>query len=367
MSKNKIQNYIILEFLKNYATLLFIFSLVIWLMQSVRLLDLIYQDGNTFFVYIKYIIFQFPKIVSKTSIIIFFIAIFLTLNNLEDSNEIKNSSFFGVNPKTLFFKYLKYSLIFALILIIFKTFIIPYFSKKSRTLLLDGGIGSFSNLIKENNFNNPSRRTTIYVEEKNKIGELKNIIIFQEEDIGSSKVIIAKNGIVAKIKNESYFITEKGIIQELNPYGNITQISFDKTTTDIKNFKKKSADYYKFNEFSFIELLRLYLLTEKMKNRSGPASEILDRILSPLVLPTLLLTLGCLFIDRELSINRKKLKIYLFLVGFLIIFLLEFLISYSQKNIFFSYLAIIYIFLIFFLSFYISNLTFKDTNVKPIK
>jgi len=360
MSKNKIQNYIILEFLKNYATLLFIFSLVIWLMQAVRLLDLVYQDGNTFFVYIQYTIFQLPKIMARLSIIIFLITIFWTISNLEDSNEIRTISFFGFDPKSLFFKFVKFSLFFALILIFFKAFIVPYFNKKSRNLLLEGGISSFSNLLKENNFNNPSKKTTIYIEEKNKIGELKNIIIFQEE-LATNKVIIARNGIVTKIKEENYLITEKGIVQEMDSKGIISQITFDKTATDIKNFKKKSADYYKFNEFSFSELLNL--LNESGGKNLGALSELLNILLVPLIIPSLLLLLSRLFISHEYIISKKLLKFYLFVIGFFLIFILEYLLSYSGKNILFGYIFFFYLIFLFIVSLYVANKSFKNAAV----
>jgi len=358
MLKNRIFNYIIIEFLKNYATLLFIFSLIIWLTQAVRLLNLVYDDGNSFYIYIQYVIFQLPKIISKLSVIIFFITIFWTLSILEETNEIKTISFSGIEPKKIFFKFVKFSIFFVLILIFFKALIVPYFSKKARDLLLDDGIGSFSSIIRENNFNNPARNITIYVEKKNQIGEFQNIIIFQEDMEKKNKVIIAKNGVVTKIRDENYFVVEKGVIQEQNPNSNPSQTTFTKTTIDIKNFKKKSADYYKFNEITFFGLLELYLQA-KDKAKNGPLSEILGMIITPLILPSLVLIVGSLFSNQELKIKQKNLKFFLFLIGFALIFTLELLIAYSQKNIFFSFVSIAYVFFVFFLSLFISNITTK--------
>jgi len=363
MSKNKIQNYIILEFLKNYATLLFIFSLVIWLIQAVRLLDLIYQDGNTFFVYIQYTIFQLPKIISRISIIIFLITIFWTMNNLEDSNEIRTISFFGIDPKALFFKFVKFSLYFALTLILFRAFIVPYFNNKSKELLLGEGIGSFSSLIKKNNFNNPAAGTTIYVEEKNKIGELKNIILFQKNEPGKNKIIIAKDGIVKKAEKESYFITENGILQETDLNGNISQLNFDKITTDLKSFKKKNADYYKVQELFFSELLNKFLNDKDIGQKLGSLSELLKIFLAPLIIPSLLLLVSKLFLSKEYKISKKIIKIYLFVVGFFLLFILEYLLLYSSKKIFFGYLVFFYLISLFMLNLYIANKSFKNATV----
>jgi len=359
MSKNKIQNYIILEFLKNYATLLLIFSLVIWLMQAVRLLDLVYEDGNAFLVYIKYIFLQLPRILSKLSIIIFFITFFWTLNILEESNEIKTISFFGIEPKLIFFKFLKFSFFFSIILIFFKAFIVSYSSKKSRDLLNVEGIGAFSNLLKENNFNNPSRMTTIYIEKKNKNGEFKNIIVFQENETGGSKIIISKNGSVTKVKDKSYFITEKGIVQEVDLKGSISQITFDKTTTDIENFKKKSADYYKISELSFIELINIYKESETITTNLDAHVQLVNIFLAPLIIVSLVLLLSTLFTNYESKINKSKLKFFLFTAGFLAIFILEILITYAGKKIFYLYFLIFYLLSLFLMNLF---LTIKNFN-----
>jgi len=363
MSKNKIQNYIILEFLKDYATLLFIFSLVIWLMQAVRLLDLVYQDGNTFVVYIQYTIFQLPKIISRISIIIFFITIFWTINNLEDNNELKTIFFFGVDPKALFFKLIKYSLLFAFALILFRAFIVPYFNYKSKKLLLEEGIGSFTSLIKKNNFNNPAIGTTVYIGEKNKIGEFKNIILFQQYESGKNKIIISKDGIIAKVKNESYFITENGILFETDSDGSISQLNFDKITSDLKNFKKKSADYYKIQELFFFELLSKFLYEKNIKEKLASLSELLRMFVAPLIIPPLLLLVSVLFLNEEYKINRKIIKIYLFTVGLFLLFILEYLLFYSSKKIFFGYAVFFYLISIVILNLYISNKSFKNASV----
>jgi len=342
MSKNKIQHYIILEFLKNYATLVLIFALVVWITQAVRLLDLVYQDGNSFLIYGKYTLFQLPKIISKISIIIFLITLFWTLNNLEDSNELRTISYFGIEPKVIFFNLLKFSFVFTFILIILKTFIVPYFNKNSRNLLNDEGISSFASLLHENNFNNPSKNTTIYVKEKNKIGELKNIIIFQLEEDGGNKTIIAKNGFVTKIKNKNYLVTENGIIQNLNSKGNLSEISFDKITTDIENFKKKTADYYKMSEYQLTELLNRYIEFKNSPIRLAVISELSGMFLISFIIPSITLLGSFAFSNYDFKINRKLLKFNLFTFGFILILLSEIIVSYISKNIFF------FIFLFFF-------------------
>ena len=72
MTKNKLGYYFVKEFLKNYLSLLFVFSLIIWITQSVKLLSLIGEQGNSVLTYFIYIFLILPKFFSKLSLIIFF-------------------------------------------------------------------------------------------------------------------------------------------------------------------------------------------------------------------------------------------------------------------------------------------------------
>lgn len=47
-----------------------------------------------------------------------------------------------------------------------------------------------------------------------------------------------------------------GSIQEKNKNGKISILDFDKITLDLKQYSKKTSDYYKFNEMFSIELIQ---------------------------------------------------------------------------------------------------------------
>ena len=40
-------------------------SLIIWIFQAVSFLDIIIEDGRSYFVYIQYTLLNFPKIISR--------------------------------------------------------------------------------------------------------------------------------------------------------------------------------------------------------------------------------------------------------------------------------------------------------------
>ena len=250
MKKNKLGYYFIQEFLKNYLSILFAFGLIIWITQAVRLLDLIGEEGNSIKTYFLYILSIMPKYFSKISLIIFFISFFVTISKFEDHNELRALCFSGLEKKK-FIKYLiRSSIILIVILVIARCFIVPYFSNYSRYLLLNTGVGAIGPLLKQNNFNNPLKKITIYVGKKNQINELEDIILF--EDSGDiKKTIIAKSGAVINENNTNLLVLIEGSIQEERKDKKISILDFDKTTLDLSQYNKKTADYYKFNELFF--------------------------------------------------------------------------------------------------------------------
>jgi lipopolysaccharide export system permease protein len=329
MKKNKLGYYFIQEFLKNYLSILFAFGLIIWITQAVRLLDLIGEEGNSIKTYFTYIALILPKIFSRISVIIFFISLMVTIIKFEENNELRALWLSGVKKKQFIFFFLKSSLFLILILIIFRTFIVPYFSNYSRNLLLNSGVGSIGPLIKQNNFNNPLKRITIYVGKKNQLNELEEIILF-EDSLEIKKTIIAKSGVIINENNKNLIVLVDGSIHEERKDKKISILDFDKITLDLSQYNKKSADYYKFNEMFFLELINK-TIDKNDYQRLNSLGELNDRIVMPLFIPSLIIIGTFLIITNKEIINNNLLKLITFVFGILLIIASEILLDLSSK------------------------------------
>jgi lipopolysaccharide export LptBFGC system permease protein LptF len=362
MRKNKLGYYFAQEFLKNYLSILFAFGLIIWITQAVRLLDLIGEEGNSITTYFLYILSILPKFFSRISIIIFFISFVVTISKFEEHNELRALWFSGLEKKKFINYLLRSTVIFVLILIIIRCFIVPHFSNYSRYLLLNTGVGAIGPLLKQNNFNNPLKKITIYVGKKNQINELEDIILF-EDDANIKKTIIAKSGVVINENNKNLLVLVEGSIQEERKDKKISILDFDKTTLDLSQYSKKTVDYYKFNEMFFLELLK------KSNNKndvqlSNIVGELNDRIVMPLFIPSLVLLACLLIITNKEIINNNFIKLIIFSYGILIIIISEILLDFSSKNInlnLFLYVAPI---LFFIINWLLLNYFLKRENIK---
>jgi lipopolysaccharide export system permease protein len=330
MKKNKLGYYFVEEFLKNYLSILLAFGLIVWITQAVRLLDLIGDEGNSIKTYFLYIFSIIPKIFSKISILIFFISLVVTISKFEDHNELRALWFSGLEKKKFINYLIKFSLILIVILVIIRCFIVPYFSNYSRYLLLNTGVSAIGPLLKQNNFNNPLKKITIYVGKKNQINELEDIVLF-EDNIDIKKTIIAKSGAIINDNNKNLLVLVNGSIQEERKDKKISILDFDKITLDLSQYNKKTVEYYKFNEVFFFELIK------KINNKNDPqfsniVGELNDRIIIPLFLPSLVLLACLLIITNKEFINNNLLKIIIFVYGIAIVIIGEVLLDFSSKD-----------------------------------
>jgi len=331
MRKNKLGYYFAQEFLKNYLSILLAFGLIIWITQAVRLLDLIGEEGNSITTYFLYILSILPKFFSRISIIIFFISFVVTISKFEEHNELRALWFSGLEKKKFINYLLRSTVTFVLILIIIRCFIVPHFSNYSRYLLLNTGVGAIGPLLKQNNFNNPLKKITIYVGKKNQINELEDIILF-EDDSNIKKTIVAKSGVVINENNKNLLVLVEGSIQEERKDRKISILDFDKTTLDLSQYSKKTVEYYKFNEMFFLELVKRF----NNKNDGQLANvvgELNDRIVMPLFIPSLVLLACLLIITNKEIINNNFIKLIIFSYGILIIIISEILLDFSSKNV----------------------------------
>jgi lipopolysaccharide export LptBFGC system permease protein LptF len=362
MRKNKLGYYFAQEFLKNYISILFAFGLIIWITQAVRLLDLIGEDGNSIKTYFLYILSILPKYFSKISIIIFFISFVVTISKFEEHNELRALWFSGLEKKKFINYLLRSTAIFVLILIIIRCFIVPHFSNYSRYLLLNTGVGAIGPLLKQNNFNNPLKKITIYIGKKNQINELEDIILF-EDDANIKKTIIAKSGVVINENNKNLLVLVEGSIQEERKDKKISILDFDKTTLDLSQYSKKTVDYYKFNEIFFLELVKR-ANNKNDAQLSNIVGELNDRIVMPLFIPSLVLLACLLIITNKEIINNNFIKLIIFSYGILIIIISEILLDFSSKNINWGLFLYVSPILFLIINWLLLNYFLKRENIK---
>ena len=254
MFKNKLNNYFIAEILRSYAFVLATLSFLIWITQSARFLYLITDMGLSMSVYVPYILYQLPKIVSQMMLISFLISLFISIIKFQNNKEMEIYWLSGVSKKTIIWTILKISLVPTFVAFFLYIYLAPMTGLISRNILANSEFTFVNALVKKNNFNSPFKNLTVYVGENDNRGNLEKVYLFE-----NNKTIIAKQGKVLNVDNKNYLQLIDGFIHQKNKNGKIQIIKFEETLYDFTKYKSNLTTYPKLQERSLLWLSLIHI------------------------------------------------------------------------------------------------------------
>ena len=324
-----------------FLVITFTISLIIWVLQAVNYLDFVVEDGHSFLVYFKYTLFSFPKILSRIFPFSIFLAFSYIFLKYENKNELVIFWNFGIKKINFINFFIKFSLFFTLLSLLLNAIITPFTQDRARSFIRSSDLGFFESMLKPKKFIDAFGNLTIYFDEKNNNGELKNIFLNERTDFNNSQTTFAKTGLIKKNNNNNndniLELYDGRTINNVN--GKSSEFSFAKTDYNMSNFGTKTITQQKVQETSTMDLIECSFLFNSVKisstreindiinctfeNLENIYEEIYSRLLKPLY-TTFLITISLLIILKsrsDPSFNLNKLKIYLF--GFIFVIFIE--------------------------------------------
>ena len=343
MLKNKIYNYIFIDIIKNFLTILITFTLIAWTVRAVNFLDLMIEDGFSLNIYAKYSLLNITTIASRFVSLSFLLALIISIIKFEKQQELLILWINGLNKIKIANIFLFIGFIICIFQLILTTVINPTLLNKSRALLRETESKQINSILKSNDFSDAFKSVTFYIEEKNKNNELINIFIQDNNgslqtvlnEIGDSTntTIVAKKGIIRDQK----LILNDGLIQTLNKKKEIKNINFERTELSIENFNSRTIIQPKIQETSSLALINC-LVKDKTnylsicpyeKNNEIALETISRRIASPLYIPLISIIISFLLIYKKEKKFIFLKKYFLFTVVFLILIFTEMLGRFS--------------------------------------
>jgi len=356
-------------------------SLIVWVIQAVNFLDIVTEDGHGFRVYFLYTLLSLPKIFSKILPFIYFISIFYIILKYENNNEL--IIFWSIGIKKLDFVniLLIFSIFYLILQLLLTTFIVPKTLDKARSYIRSSNLDLYSSIIQEKKFIDAVKDLTIFVEEKNINGELKNIFLKEKIKKNEYQIIFAKKGIIINKNNKSNLLLFDGkIINNTNDKTN--SIEFSETELNLSKFSTHTTTHPKIQEITTYDLFaciinlknipssfiidkfktKKKLINCMMNNITISFQETFKRIILPFYLPVLTLIASLIIIKSKDDYEFFKYKVGLFIFGVITIIISEISIKYSSPNIIENiYLVSLPILLFFFIYIY-----FKIKLRKPL-
>jgi len=357
-------------------------SLIVWVIQAVNFLDIVTEDGHGIKVYFLYTLLSLPKIFSKILPFIYFISLFYIILKYENENELIIFWTVGIKKINFTNTLLRFSLFYLILQLLFTTFIVPFSLDKARSYIRGSSVDFFSSIVQEKKFIDTVKNLTIFVEEKNKNGDLKNIILKENLKKNNYQIIFAKKGKIKKnIDGNSLILFDGKIINNTNKETN--SIKFAKTEINLSRFSTKSITHPKIQEITTYDIIacihRLkkipdnfifdFFKTEKKltncteETQTAPFQEMMKRFISPFYLIVLCLIANLIITRSKDEQKFNSYKFIIFVLGVTIIIISEISIKYATVNFFqnfYIYALPVVFFILIYLYFVI---TLKKNNL----
>ena len=236
----------------------------------------------------------------------------------------------------------------------------------ARSFIRSSNIDLFPSLIKKKKFIDTVSDLTIYVDEISKNKKKMTNIFIKDQSGNNSKfqIILAKEGELINVKNNNYLRLKNGEI--FNNDGNKSNsFKFENFEFNLSNFVTKTTTIPKIQETETTSLVKcvinnfyntnLKINSKKLIcNKDGSkniSEELLKRFYLPLYMPLITL-IGCLVIlkTKEESAYRSY-KIWIFILGFIIIFFSEASIKYVGESLINNILFILIPLVLYFFTY----------------
>ena len=316
-------------------------TFIVWAIRAVNNLDIVSEDGHSFFIYINYTLLVFPKIFGQVLPIIFFASLFYNIIKYENNNELKIFWINGINKINFYNVVLRYTFLFFIIQIFLSTVLSPYMQNKAREFIQDSTLDFFPSLFQEKKFIDTVDKLTIFIETKNSMNDLRNIYL--KDDSGSSpRIIIAKKGQLISQDNTRILRLYDGKFINMDKDKKSSSFNFERTDFNLSKFVTKSTTYRKVQETYITELFKCanHILIKEMPyekeylicNKDGIneiISEIYKRIYKPFYLFLLSSIVILLIISNHEEKKFRNYKFFIFFLGILMLIISEISVNFS--------------------------------------
>ena len=324
-------------------------SIIIWVFQAVNFLDIMVEDGRDYLVYINYSLLNFPKIITRIFPFALFFSFSYVLSKYELNNELMILWNFGINKIQLINFFLIFSFLLMIIQILLTTYLVPKSQNISRQLLKSSNVDFFESFIKPKKFNDNIEGLTIYSDEKDEQGNLKNIYLKKETGEGNFQITYSKSGYFKSVGSSKILILNNG--ETINSINNkLSNFNFTQSELSLAQLDSGIVKVDKIQETSthnLIECLERYLnydfVNKKsisgrkiqnctIENLDNVYKEIYKRLIIPFYIPVLILISTCLILYSKESINYSRYRLVMFLIGLLTIIFSETTLKFVQNT-----------------------------------
>ena len=231
------------------------FTGILWLLQSLRLVDTVIASGQSALVFLEFSALVLPNVMIFVLPLATFAATLYTVNRLYVDSEMVVMLMSGQSP----FALVRPMLVFGAGMALAAAAVSLYLYPVSATMLGDRRFelrAEFANsMIQAGGFRHPTNAVTLFIEETSAEGEMLGIFLHDAREADRPVTYSANRAIMVRDGTEARIVMFDGIAQRLNrTNGAFSNVKFTRSAFDITEFyterknRRRSAREFFFHE-----------------------------------------------------------------------------------------------------------------------
>ncbi len=215
----------------------FMLTMVVWLTQSLKMLDLIINGGQSLLTFLHLIVLVLPSLLAVILPIALFCGVLYGLHRFYSDSEVVVMWSSGLGPMKLLAPVLALALIVTMVNYALGLYLMPagYRAMKDRIYEIRSDLAAA--FIREGQFTTKIDGLTVYISEAPTNGDLKGILVHDNRNIDRPRTYMAERGVFLKTPEGPRLVMHAGQVQEMAERdGNLKSLRFDRTVLDLGQF-----------------------------------------------------------------------------------------------------------------------------------
>ena len=260
-------------------------TLLIWVTQALRDVDIMTNQGQTVLVFIGITGLIIPLLVLVIAPIALLIAVAHTLNKMSTDSEIIVMNAAGMSPWLLFRAFMNVAIVVAIMVTAISAYFAPKGLRMLRDWLTEVQANVVSTIVQPGRFTPLQSGVTIRIRERRPNGQLVGIMLDDRRNPKERVTVLAETGDLIDNANGTFLVLQNGVVQRREPERKEPAlVVFDRYAFDLSQFSGgASAIKYSIRERYLWQLLFPDPKDPMYLEQPGPfRAELHDRLIAPL-------------------------------------------------------------------------------------
>ncbi|MFK7943927.1 MAG: LPS export ABC transporter permease LptF [Paracoccaceae bacterium] len=239
----RLDRYIFRQILGPFLFFVIVFTGVIWLTQSLRVIDTVVNAGQSAIVFLEFTALLLPLVLAIVLPVALFAAILYAINRLFTDSEIVVMMASGLSGTSILRPVAAFSALVMLLVYALTLYLMPTAQAEMRDRITEIRGDVAAAFIREGAFLSPVRGVTVYLRETGDTGEMFGVFVQDERDTERQVTYTAERALLIRDSQGTRLVMFDGIAQTRQQSGGpgaLSILRFEQLAYDLTQFQQGS-------------------------------------------------------------------------------------------------------------------------------